>query len=770
MNFTYCAVLIVLSAVSLCTALGPYPSTSPHTLNPRLKSSKNKYTPTNSWFENWLLNKGESTIQTYPYQIQAKKDGLCISYSGHMVNQPRFVLEGFLRNVILSTAEDMQSPLIDQSTVDADFYDLSAKVNYGSNFNVLLVRGSASVIANYNDVTPVISTIHAITSSSSGSTRQLTLQFNNGQKWLVQSQSPINWQKSGSKVTGSRYTGWIKVSIVTSSATEAALNNFLDAAPITNGHLSYKVDRAQKQVVVDYQYDQDGLFYLLPHIYKTGQTGANVISSASVVGIKGTYLLASGRTYQIKVPIYENSNRNAAIDTPSKKANLKAALVEDSNNVRFNAKDPYFGGKELARAARLIEIADLLGETQIMNKIKNQLTSELDNFWFGISNNKPALVFEPTWGGIVSRASVGNAHADFGQYYYNDHHFHYGYHIYAAAVLAKYYPDYYESRKQYYRAIVADYAGTCEYEELPCQARAKDPFLLHSYAAGIFEFADSRNQESTSESINGYYAVRELGKNTNDQSMEDLGNFLLSTEIMSSKMYWQIKDNEIYKEPFSNSGVVGILWETKVDYATFFGANAEYIYGIQMLPFTDITQSYMDPVWLRHSKAVWSAAINSATDSWKCFLLLADAIVDPSQPGLSDKIHRLKSFDNGNSKTNTLYFYYMLSGSTDSTLPPNVSTIEPLTTPGPTQPTTKPTTKAPVTADPNSDDAGVPHPSCSSVHLGCVASNGKLMGCYNPSTATCFPGGSICAKGYVACYDPKDPQPHAACFLPAIYQ
>lgn len=247
-----------------------------------------------------------------------------------------------------------------------------------------------------------------------------------------------------------------------------------------------------------------------------------------------------------------------------------------------------------------------------------------------------------------------------------------------------------------------------------------------------------------------------------------MGDFLLSTEIMSSKMYWQIKDNDIYKEPFSNSGVVGILWETKVDYATFFGANAEYIYGIQMLPYTDITQSYMDPVWLKHSKAIWSAAISSATDSWKCFLLLADAIIDPNQPGLSDKIHGLKSFDNGNSKTNTLYFYYMLSSST-STPPPNVSTIEPLTTPGPTQPTTKPTTQAPVTADPNTNDAGVPHSSCSSVHLGCVAPSGKLMGCYNPSQASCFPGGNICGKGYEACFNPSNPQPGAACFSPAIY-
>jgi endo-1,3(4)-beta-glucanase len=159
------------------------------------------------------------------------------------------------------------------------------------------------------------------------------------------------------------------------------------------------------------------------------------------------------------VPIFENSDQLRAVNTDAKKASLRAALISDANSLTINAKDPYFGGKELARTARLIEIADLLGEAATKEKLKNQLVSELDNFWFGVASQSPALVFEPTWGGLVSRKSVGNAQADFGQYYYNDHHFHYGYHVYAGAVLAKFYPDYYASRRQYYRILVADYAG-----------------------------------------------------------------------------------------------------------------------------------------------------------------------------------------------------------------------------------------------------------------------------------------------------------------------
>ena len=54
---------------------------------------------------------------------------------------------------------------------------------------------------------------------------------------------------------------------------------------------------------------------------------------------------------------------------------------------------------------------------------------------------------------------MGDAGADFGQYYYNDHHFHYGYFINAAATLAKHYPSYYASRKEFFDIIMADFAG-----------------------------------------------------------------------------------------------------------------------------------------------------------------------------------------------------------------------------------------------------------------------------------------------------------------------
>ena len=42
-----------------------------------------------------------------------------------------------------------------------------------------------------------------------------------------------------------------------------------------------------------------------------------------------------------------------------------------------------------------------------------------------------------TWGGVCSTCGLHDEQCDFGNGMYNDHHFHYGYHIYTAAVLAR---------------------------------------------------------------------------------------------------------------------------------------------------------------------------------------------------------------------------------------------------------------------------------------------------------------------------------------------
>jgi endo-1,3(4)-beta-glucanase len=61
-----------------------------------------------------------------------------------------------------------------------------------------------------------------------------------------------------------------------------------------------------------------------------------------------------------------------------------------------------------------------------------------------LNENKDYLLYDTTHGGIITKDGLEDFGADFGNGIYNDHHFHYGYHIYAAATIGKTRPQFLE--------------------------------------------------------------------------------------------------------------------------------------------------------------------------------------------------------------------------------------------------------------------------------------------------------------------------------------
>ena len=145
------------------------------------------------------------------------------------------------------------------------------------------------------------------------------------------------------------------------------------------------------------------------------------------------------------------------------------------------------------------------------------------------------------------------------------------------------------------------------------------------------------------------------GLATNNNRLKELGRLALATEIRSTHYYWQITTkSNIYPAPFANNKVVGVLWGTKVDYATFFGSNTEYIHCIQMLPFVPISEELLPHDWIIEEYPILSTAIGSASEGWKGFIFMAHAVIDKNAAWT--EVNSLKGFDDGNTKTNTLYW------------------------------------------------------------------------------------------------------------------
>ncbi len=82
--------------------------------------------------------------------------------------------------------------------------------------------------------------------------------------------------------------------------------------------------------------------------------------------------------------------------------------------------------------------------------------------------------------------------ADFGNGQYNDHHFHYGYCVYAAAVIGHLDPSWISENKYYVNALVRDYANPSPKDKFFPVSRSFDWYHGHSWAHGLFESADGK--------------------------------------------------------------------------------------------------------------------------------------------------------------------------------------------------------------------------------------------------------------------------------------
>lgn len=74
---------------------------------------------------------------------------------------------------------------------------------------------------------------------------------------------------------------------------------------------------------------------------------------------------------------------------------------------------------------------------------------------------------------------------NFGTGFYNDHHFHYGYFIYAAAVLARLSPSWTRAHHERVLVLIRDIANPSTHDPFFTTFRHKDWYLGSSWASGI---------------------------------------------------------------------------------------------------------------------------------------------------------------------------------------------------------------------------------------------------------------------------------------------
>jgi len=246
-------------------------------------------------------------------------------------------------------------------------------------------------------------------------------------------------------------------------------------------------------------------------------------------------------------------------------------------------KDVYWTGKELGRLASLAAVADQTGHTEARDRFLALIKQTLED-WFRAPDGKTARLFhyDRTWGTLIAYPAGYGSDREL-----NDHNFHYGYFIMAAATVARFDREWASDANWggMVKLLIKDVANSDRRDRQFPFLRCFDPYAGHSWANGPAAFAAGNNQESSSEALNFATALILWAAATGDATARDLGIFLYANEVRAVEQYWFDVDRAVFPKGFRHSAL-GILWSNGGAYATWWTGNPEEIHGINFLPVT----------------------------------------------------------------------------------------------------------------------------------------------------------------------------------------
>ena len=670
--------------------------------------SSSKLRPTNVWWQNLIIPHYDSMnyngkTMTLPYAQWPQTDGkgITISYFG---NQPgdRSVANN---SITLSGAKDISLGINETiSTREiTDYSDLGVSLRFnhsGGSMASHLVQGQAFHNGIFTTATPVIAIEGAIleingvspgSANLSGLTKIKVKTNRYDRVWVIYASSALSFTLVGnSLVATAAYSGRIQLAVL-AQASDETVYDAASGATLTGG--SVNATYVGNTATMTFTYTTVGtgspLVFALPH-HQDLMSGASY-TSLTLNTLRGDMRALVGSTWTLTEALTTISWTTPNPIPAGKYADIQTAINIEKNSLSDTVGNgwgvsPYYYGKYLAKMAQLILIAEQIGDTAsataIATNIKNQMASYLTATPTGSagvngSGYRNALLYQggSTWKGISTQNGLADMGADFGSGRFNDHHFHYGYWIYAAAVVARNDATWRNTHKEAIESLIRDIANPSHTDTYFPKFRHKDWFVGHSWAGGLVGIDVGPGQESTSEAINAWYGVYLWGLATSNADVRDTGRLLLASEIRSAKKYWHIEANStIYPAPFNAHGTAVIIRTHKVAVETYFGSRAEYFYGIQSLPFTPITEEYMDSTWVTRSYPLASVNIpiaptgNPQDTGWNSLMYGMHAVIDPTagysealsmpltQIGNTADTQYGPDIDNGHTKANALYW------------------------------------------------------------------------------------------------------------------
>lgn len=542
--------------------------------------------PTNDWWTHALVNQWTGKIWMYPGWVEATAQGVEIGYPDHWEPTGCEVKWDTPLSMSFANASTGKRAAFSEALVDSwsDFMMSFIMQDGDAWVRVTCVHGSPIIWIEASDIS-------------------VNVTNPNANKYYVMQQ-----QASGKQ--------WTIIALLTEGVTAATVAECAQRVPRST-HVGYEYIPDASLLSTTFslttQHISTGawsstapcLIGFLPHHYYNAATADWFINSnvpytelsSTYLSPRGTMRLYAGNRFTFNYTVH---GMLPFFPQPLEWAEGYSADRMQALNADYAARgtfggDTYWGGKGLTQMMHYMTFALQTGDTATFRLAKQRLKENLID-WYTYTPGELRRYFARynRWGALVGFDCSYDSDT------FNDHHFHYGYFVYASAVLCMLDDEFREQYGAMAREVARDYANWLRTESQEARAesiiepwfRTLDPYCGHSFAGGLGNGGNGNGQESTSEAIQGWGGVWMLGAALGDQQMLEAGIFGYTLETRAAAEYWFDRkrrniDYTKYKHPYCcNLTMQGVGWWT------WFSGDPVWMHSIQWLPISPILTNF----------------------------------------------------------------------------------------------------------------------------------------------------------------------------------
>lgn len=564
----------------------------------------NNPVPTNDWWSKLVKENHADNLFNYPMTLKTTDTGLIVTYIPWGVIGDNTAIKVGLTglNTSKTTVFDYSDWTVTMNWSDSD-NSLNATAGIGMPFIYYEKDSDDIVEITINSGTVTISNeIILIENASSGA------------DFVVYAPLGSTWTQDGNVLTstldGKDYWSMAMLPQDTSNINNVAeeYKKYAYVFP-TNTTTTWSYNESNSKVTTTFNVTTDikegvnsnVLMGLLPHQWSNLASSSASPQEHSYQTVRGQLKTLDGNSF-----IVENTFKGILPTLPYlanysvgfSPSSLSNKIDQIKNDELATWTDSYNEGQVMNRLIQTARIADQTGDIQARDTIISTIKERLED-WLTYQSGEVAFLFyyNSNWSSMLGYPSGHGQDNNI-----NDHHFHWGYFIHAAAFMEQFEPEWSLEWGDMINILIRDAASYDRNDPDFPFLRNFSPYAGHSWANGFASFPQGNDQESTSESMQFASALIHWGTITEDDAIRDLGIYIYTTEQTAIEEYWfDIYDRNF--QPSQGYSLVSRVWGNSYDNGTFWTSDIAASYGIEMYPihggslYLGHNHDYSDALW-----------------------------------------------------------------------------------------------------------------------------------------------------------------------------